>query len=324
MKFFKRVVLFSILVSSLSAKSNYCIQVAEIYGFDENHIDPTVERILNNFDKARIDRRGRHLILRVGDYTGYSKALKDLAKLKSSKFPDAFIRRCDYIESKIVYPKRNKKKLRKYNDSYIEEIPLTKEVEKKGLLQKEESYKLPKEPVSLENSNKRYSYDFWQECKKCYAPLEDEQNYKKVLKKSDVKKDIIEKDDFFKKHSKVNNIKPTLKESDSFFGDAFDFDENNNKSQDNQQQEEIKLLETPKTDNQNNYKQPDDDIDDFFDILDDNIKDDKSTQSQDSKEIQNTPKEKKPKEVEETLKEDTTDNKEETDDLYDMFGIDDL
>ena len=346
MKILKKIVLSSILVSSLSARSNYCIQVAEIYSFDENHIDPTVERIINNFDKARIDRRGRHLILRVGDYKGYSEALRDLSKLKTPKFPDAFIRRCDYIESKIVYPKHNKKReqykveeIKQDDQLDFKEFPEIKEEKveintnkpepklepKEEVIEVYETPKKPKESKEYKyNKNGNYSYDFWQECKKCYAPLEDEQNYKKVVKKDVVKKEIIEKDNFFEKHSKVKTVKPKLKESDSFFGGKFNFDEKPVEKKNDlvkPKEEKIDIVDDLESDIKNNAKKEDDDTDDFFNMLDDDTQDNTVTQD---KEIQNTPKEEKPIEVKETPKEDTTNNKEETDDLYDMFGIDDL
>ena len=315
----KKIIFLTLFVGSLFAKSNYCIQVAEIYRFDENNIAPYIQRVIDNFDKARIDKRGKHLILRVGDYKKYSSALKDLKKVKSHRFRDAFIRRCDYIESKIVYPKIKEDKI--IEENTIEE-PL---VEEKPKL-------VPKEQKVLENINikdskkiKKYGYDFWQECKKCFAPMENEEEFIQESKPKEevIKPDsVIEKDNFFEKHSKQKDIKPVLKESDSFFGGKFNFEKNKPKHEeevidikDDKQEDIIKV---------NLEEKKEKDVKDID--KENNIKEELLLEiSDDEDEIKDMPEKTIKKESIKTKKEDNAiKEKDEDDELYDMFGITDL
>ena len=104
MKLLKFIFLLSFISNTLFADSKFCIQVTNANNFNPNHMKPAVSRILNNFEKARIDKRGGKLVLRVGNYNRYSYALKDLKDIQKM-YSDAYIRRCDYRVSSVIYSK---------------------------------------------------------------------------------------------------------------------------------------------------------------------------------------------------------------------------
>jgi len=107
MKTLKIFFFLFIVYNPLFADSKFCIQVTAAHNFDENKIKPAVSRIIKNYDKARIDKRNGKLVLRVGNYDKYSYALKDLSSIQKM-YGDAYIRRCDYVLSKVIYPKQLK------------------------------------------------------------------------------------------------------------------------------------------------------------------------------------------------------------------------
>ena len=82
------------------AKNLQCIQVStsKVLKFEI----PKYEK-LKNYPLARIEKIGSFYVLRVGGFKEYSKAKELLQKVKK-QFPDAFIRRCDIIPQRIVYP----------------------------------------------------------------------------------------------------------------------------------------------------------------------------------------------------------------------------
>ncbi len=108
MKILKILFILSFLSNALLAGSKFCIQVTAAHNFTPNNMKPAVARILNHYDKARIDKRTGGLVLRVGNYDKYSYALKDLKDIQKM-YSDAYIRRCNYIVSEIIYPKTDYK-----------------------------------------------------------------------------------------------------------------------------------------------------------------------------------------------------------------------
>jgi len=349
----KKIALFTLFSAALFARSNYCIQVAEVYHFDEYNIPSRMQSVIEDFDKARIDKRGRHYILRVGDYKSYSKAKKVLRKIKARRFRDAFVRRCDYIKSKIAYPKIDQEENYK-ESSYtpvkqalvqkapkkqplpIIEKPIEKSVEGEISGQKDPfaAFEDTQTNGYEYKGEQKYSYDFWKECKRCYAPLEDEKNYVSQKKNTHVmrKGDVIEKENFFQKHSQGTKQEvPQLHPSDTFFGDSRNRDTLVTKQRDNKSIEEENIIveAQPEVHKARDLKQEPQEGDDFF----------AGFEEIETQEAMPPPQEKRkiirkiePQEevlepiVEEMPQVEENDVKKQTkdDDVYDMFGIDDL
>ena len=104
MKLLTIFIILPILSNTLIANSKFCIQVTAVHNFSPENLKPAVTRILNNFDVARIDKRNGKMVLRVGNYNKYSYALKNLKDIQEM-YSDAYIRRCNYIPSEVIYPK---------------------------------------------------------------------------------------------------------------------------------------------------------------------------------------------------------------------------
>ncbi|MEA3228480.1 MAG: hypothetical protein U9P38_05330, partial [Campylobacterota bacterium] len=198
MKISQTILMLSLLSSSLVADSKFCIQVTQADDFNKNNIKPAVARILKKFDKARIDMRSGRLVLRVGNYNRYAHALKDLKDIQESYF-DAYIRRCDYIRSKVIYPKSSKRDIQPRKlQSQIKKVqrqtsPTPKPKSKRRLVvingrvqivddskpvgsqpYKRQSFQekkiAPKAKESfIYNKQNRYNSDLHQDCNRCYA-----------------------------------------------------------------------------------------------------------------------------------------------------------
>lgn len=82
------------------AKNLQCVQIStsKVLKFEI----PKYEK-LKELPLARIEKIGNFYLLRLGGYKEYSKA-KELLDTVKKQFPDAFIRRCDIIPERIVYP----------------------------------------------------------------------------------------------------------------------------------------------------------------------------------------------------------------------------
>jgi len=144
----QKILVLMLTLGYIHAKSTYCIQVTTLNSFNEKNINTKVSKILNNYNSARVDKRGNYLILRVGEYNKYSQTLNDLSSIKQI-YSDAYVRKCDYIESKTLYPKRKK--------TYLHRTIKSKNIDL--------------------NKPAQYSDSLWNECQKCFAPMNI--NYKK-------------------------------------------------------------------------------------------------------------------------------------------------
>ncbi len=184
-----RAILLLTMSTYLFAGAKHCIQVTAVSKYKEGEIRSSILNIIENYDKARIDKRGRRHVLRVGDYKDASSAKKDLRKIRR-EFRDAFIRRCDYDPISAVYPPFEDKdevvadvESSEKVDTKREEVDQT-EVKNNNLEFTEvvdEAVKEEVAPKTVQESFKykkqeKYNYEFWQECKKCFAPMDREIN----------------------------------------------------------------------------------------------------------------------------------------------------
>jgi len=94
-------------------KTGYCIQVisSKKYSFIKKRFD-----FFKNYPFARIEKIGKYYVLRVAQNEN-PDALKSLYKKIKSKWKSSFLRKCDFITSRIVFPKGNfsYKKIKKFS-----------------------------------------------------------------------------------------------------------------------------------------------------------------------------------------------------------------
>jgi hypothetical protein len=180
MKLLKSLLLLLVVSSSLFAGAKHCIQVTTVLKYKEGEIRRPILNIIENYDKARIDKRGNSYVLRVGEYKNASSAKKDLRKIRRN-FRDAFVRRCDYDPISAIYPP--------FEDNMIEESTeeVVPDVEEEIIENQIEETtqdapvvaKVATAPATQEFNYKKqekYNYEFWRECKKCFAPMDKEVN----------------------------------------------------------------------------------------------------------------------------------------------------
>ena len=245
MKILKIALLLFFIFNPLSANSKFCIQVTAAHGFTPNNMKPAVARILNNFDKARIDKRGGDLVLRVGDYSKYSYALKDLKDIQKM-YSDAYIRRCNYIPSEAIYPKNLKqtslpRKLQSQILAKKVELPKKEKKRKRKLViingkvqiidesnhqiletkrvlrvQRVPKYKAikhskKKQESFIYNKDNKYNNDFYKECKRCYAST----SYKPISKHQE-KQHPVKKIKYPKKKKEID------KQNEGWLDEIFD------------------------------------------------------------------------------------------------------
>ncbi len=195
------------LVLFVSLEANYCVQVSTADRGGQDFIVSEAKSI--NYDKfanVRVEQRGNYFVFRVGDFQSYEEAqvynkeIKNFAK-------GSYVRKCDLEKDKVVFSKNdensdsslrderenfsadeynvkknssevysNKKPENTYNrnnevsekSNYQEERKETPVVVKKKYIDKSE----------LVYSSKNNEKSLWDECKKCFAPMyEEEKEY---------------------------------------------------------------------------------------------------------------------------------------------------
>ncbi len=216
---------YILLLSSIPVLANYCIQAVTLYRFDENRISSRQSDVLTNFNNSRVEERGSYLVLRVGDYSSYSQALEVINGVKKY-YSDAYIRKCDFDTSRIIYPKYStpiEKKLPKYERR---DIPPKREMgyEKNYTpIKKHKSQVVKKRKYEQPKPEKAYYTDtLWRDCQKCFAPvyLEEEDD-------SEPEDDVVQKPKKpikVKKREEISKkrYKPTPKADDDFWVEAVD------------------------------------------------------------------------------------------------------
>ena len=302
MKLLQKIVLL-VLFSSYLFGAEHCIQVTGVNRFNPEHIKPAYAEIFENFDKARIDKRGRRLVLRVGSYKNASSAKRDLRKIRR-RYRSAFIRRCDYDASTAIYPVFEDK---------VEEMPRKKvaEVEIVDNLEDELVMDIPQEDVvemidepveeiasvpaqSKEpakpfkyTKQKKYNYEFWQECQKCFAPISNEAsgNYEEIEESSEdntideeIEDDVVVENAMNENESEIitatakplrrRNEKVNEKKSEGWFSSLFSFSSSDDEVEDDEDTVEIDMNddenvyenETSSTNNDNIFSDDKSDI----------------------------------------------------------------
>lgn len=146
-----RIVIGLSLYGTLQAQ--YCIQVQTYNLFDTRAIDAKTEAVLHTYETARIEKRGSHYTLRVGDFPSYRDALGTLEQIHQSH-RDAFVRKCDLDPSSVVYP--------------ATATPVTPQTPSEAL---QPHLNLPTPPVKTAPKAATTERSLWEECQKCFAPL---------------------------------------------------------------------------------------------------------------------------------------------------------
>jgi len=194
-----KIKIFIFIIMSIQLWANQCIQALTLDRFEPNRIPYKVASILQNFDHARIERRGSYLVLRVGDYATTSQALTEIDAIRAF-YHDAYIRRCDIENSKIIYPKTE--------ETYFTKsiIPTTRPKERKQTAQPAQS-----------NAN-----TLWHDCQKCFAPLYLEEEEEPQIQKKHIQKT-----------AQPAPSQPQEKSDDTFWVEAVDKTEHDKKNNKN-------------------------------------------------------------------------------------------
>ncbi len=202
-------IIYILFLFTIPALANYCIQAVTLDRFDENKISSRLSSILLNFEDARIEERGSYLVLRVGDFNSYSQALADIQSVKRY-YSDAYIRKCDFDTSRIIYPD-NSTPVEKKSYTHVKNPPSIRRAPKQKPI-KRRAYKQPKPQETY------YSDTLWQDCQKCFAPiyLEEEESEPENHVTQEVKKTKKPKVITKKKHQ------TTPKTDDDFWVEAVD------------------------------------------------------------------------------------------------------
>ena len=202
---------------SLFARSNYCIQVTTIYDFNKYDIPRDIKNILDNFDKARIDKRNGRLVLRVGDYREYNDGIDDLDRIQEIYY-DAYLRKCDYIKSKVIYEKKSYKNVSlsdgykmdgDYSSSYnkddddilyseYDSLDSSHNTRKKESSHRRRDTKPHRESSVVQYSGQdRENYDLYRECQKCFAPIQEDYTPRKHQSRGKNRREIYNDDTDF-------------------------------------------------------------------------------------------------------------------------------
>ena len=133
-----QIVFINLLLSSyLFSSDSYCIQLKSMVNVNTDNLSDSTKSVVENFDKARIEKRGKYYVFRVGEYSSSIEASKDFKNLNKT-FKDAYVRRCDYDELTFIYPVPVEKKTpskevlktpKKSNDCFV---PMYLELEKEN------------------------------------------------------------------------------------------------------------------------------------------------------------------------------------------------
>ncbi len=154
------------LCSTLQAQ--YCIQVQTYDQFDARSIDNKTRAILETYESARIEKRGNHLTLRVGQFPSYRDALLTLERLHQTH-RDAFVRKCDVDPAHIIHPIGASTPTPEASPTHYPPATVAH----------------PKAPAPQPKRDER---TLWEDCQKCFAPLYVEQEETpQITEPSDIK-----------------------------------------------------------------------------------------------------------------------------------------
>lgn len=182
MKFF-----LPLLFISISAWANYCIQVVTLYNFKLSNAPENVMHILATYPDARIERRSSYEVLRVGDFASYSEAKTDLGTIRTG-FSDAYIRKCDYDRSQVVYaPSQKSHDLQASQPAPIIENRPPRYVQPAAGPQPATTARRYEQPKPAAQP---YSDTLWQDCQKCFAPVYLEEEEEETAKKPHTTKTV--------------------------------------------------------------------------------------------------------------------------------------
>jgi hypothetical protein len=153
---------------AISLHAQHCIQVISGRDFEKNNLINEAKFLQDlQFSSVRIESRGKYLVLRFGQYTNYNSALHDLAITKKT-YHDAYIRRCEIQNDKLVFPLQALKKASVTKQEPNVRSVVQKNVEKKYSYKHELNYNTQQRETSL-----------WSDCQKCFSPMyqdEEEEN----------------------------------------------------------------------------------------------------------------------------------------------------
>lgn len=188
MKIIKLLAFF--LFVTVSIEANYCVQVLTANSSERNSIlNEAKSDKYDSFDAVRIENRGRYLVFRIGDYSRYRDASRDIAEIKKIN-RDAYVRKCDFVREKAIYIKdENTQASQPYYKRQVASPKRELRAEPKAVPKK--VYKKKEELKYTTTSD-----SLWGDCKKCFVPIYEEE--------SEIEYDILKKKPTPKKVKKVD------------------------------------------------------------------------------------------------------------------------
>jgi len=179
------------LFVSVSLEANYCIQVMTANESEKNFvIEEASSNKYSQFDTVRVEKRGRYLVFRIGDYRRYGDGVADMRAIRSIK-KGSYLRKCDFDREKTLYIQQHNRRSRV--QSY--ERPRVSNVQEEYYRQDATPKIYKKEPKYIKSTytkqkpkkvyktqytkKKELTYttsdqSLWGDCKKCFIPVYEE------------------------------------------------------------------------------------------------------------------------------------------------------
>ena len=102
----------AIAASVSVAEANYCIQASSTPKSNKREIVKQAKNIINQ-PHVRVERSGKYLVLRIGDFSSATQAKHALQSIKPL-FQDAYVRKCTLGANPIIFQRDNTKQIKAY------------------------------------------------------------------------------------------------------------------------------------------------------------------------------------------------------------------
>ena len=188
-------ILILILFINVSLEAKYCIQVFTMHKSKLKFlIRKAKSSRYSDFNSVRVETSGKYLVFRIGDYAKYRDAKGDVANIRTTT-RDAYVKKCNLLRKNILF-------MRNENSEDIFEEPTYERILPKKLkikkIKRKVKYKRVKKVPKIKYTKKKelkYTYtnkhnSLWQDCKKCFIPVyeeEDDSSYQKYIKPRAIK-----------------------------------------------------------------------------------------------------------------------------------------
>ena len=176
LKIIKLLTFFLFITVTLEA--NYCIQVFTVNSSERNTIlNEAKHDKYEPFNDVRVENRGRYLVFRIGDYSRYGDASRDIKDIRKIN-RDAYVRKCDFVKEKAIYIKDEERQEATPPRYKRQSLPQKRTVKVKAKAVQKKTYKKKEELKYTTNSD-----SLWGDCKKCFVPIYEEE--------SDIEYDVL-------------------------------------------------------------------------------------------------------------------------------------